>query len=147
MALPTTIAGVAFPVNTCDTRPFLSSGGNVYIVLVNSTTTTKLKVMKATDPASSFSEVDAANAPVTPAAIYAISVCQVGDVLHIATYSGASTNELKYHTFNMGTDLYAVKNETVEDTNPENDRHRLCSIHVRSDGNPIIVYGGTLDAL
>ena len=147
MALPTTLTGVAFTPLSSYGGPFISSTGNVYWVGRNSATTTKLAVMKATDPTSSFADQDTANSPTTGAAIQSVSVCQVADVLHIATYSVDSTNELRYHTFNMATDAYVIINEAVADTSVENVAQRICSINVRSDGQPVIVYGGTLDVI
>ena len=148
MALPTTLTGVAFPPEKSDHGPFISSAGNVYIVLRDSVTTSNLVVHKATDPTSSCSEADAAVAPDVGAAIYSLSSFQVADVIHIATWAKADP-EVRYHTFNMATDQWGTVNETVEDlaNRPTIAGSKRVSIVVRSNGVPVIQYSGSFDAL
>src|SRR5688572_24647398 len=104
MALPTTISGidVAVPV----AGPFKSSGGNVYFIGKDSSTTNTLRAFNATDPTTSFSNVgtDFTVTNVTVGAqINAISAWQDGDTLHVATSQHDTTtttnNTYRYHTF------------------------------------------------
>ena len=148
MALPTSLSGVGFPPEKSDHGPYISSAGNVYIVLRDSVTTSNLVVHKATNPTSSFAEADAVDAPDVGAAINSLSCYPVGDVIHIATWAAADP-EIRYHTFNMATDQWGTVNETVEDlaNRPTVDGSKRVSIVVRSNGVPVIQYSGSYDAL
>ena len=147
MALPTTISGIGFhqPPYRSGKLVFISSTGNVYIIGLDSTNSYIVRAMKATDPTSSFSEVDSANRPVTTSptvGVAAIDVYQVGDVLHIVTQGSSSPSlALFYHTFNMATDSWVITDETIKSSTTGSDG--TCYISVReTDSKPIVFYVG-----
>jgi hypothetical protein len=150
MALPTTISGFAtLTVGGRNvSRPFLSSGGNVYVVGWGSTTTL-LRAFKATDPTDSFSNI---GTDVTlENALQVVSAIQDGDLIHVATFNAAATSaiDLRYHTFNMATDEWVITNELVVEnfsvvSNAVYVGH--VDIMVRSDGDVIIFYNGQSQA-
>ena len=151
MALPVTISGVATGPNLTKWSggPYKSSGGSYYAVLVDSTTTSKLAVVKATDPTSSFSIQDATNAPNVGAAPYSVWVFPDGDDLKICTAAAADA-EYRYHVFHMATDLWdgTLKNETVENVKDRPHAGALfCSVVVRSDDDVVVLYNGDVDAV
>src|SRR5574341_759809 len=116
MPLPVTISNTQ--VNILGIRrfgPWISSGGNVYVVLLNSADKSLIEVYKATDPESSFSEQDSADAPNLTNNSDALSAVQVGDVLHIVA-SEETTGRVSYHTFDMATDQWVIVNEQVTAT-------------------------------
>ena len=79
------------------------------------TTSSKIHVFKATDPASSFTEQDSANVPAQTLATTANSslrALQNGDVLSIAAGDGTTTPAYKFHQFSMATDLWST---TIKD--------------------------------
>lgn len=141
MALPLTITGVEYALRCTMQPPFLSSGGNVYVVGRWSSDTTQLSAWKATDPTTSFTEQDTANRPDMTNTMMVISAVQVGDVIHIATQE-STTARVGYHTFNMATDAWGVKNEAVV-TPATAPAAQGCAIAVRSDGDVIILYNGS----
>ena len=151
MALPTTISGIQNADVKGDSAPRISpTTGAVYVLGVNTTSPNTLRMMKSTDVTSSFSAQDDSNAPAlgTAAAVKSFSVFQVGDMLHIATWSTVAP-EVRYHTFNMasGTDGWVTKNETVETlTNVPSDG-RTVDIVVLPNGEQRIQYGGSYDVL
>lgn len=150
MALPTTITGIQLPAHGGFSGPFVSSAGNVYILGINTTTTSQLRMMKATDPTSSFSAVDDANAPNTGnALINSLWGYQDGDTLHIGTWAPSSTTaEVRYHTFLMDSDAWSVKNEDVANISatPNALGRNVCIPGLRS-GQPVIIYGGDTDTI
>jgi hypothetical protein len=126
--------------------PFISSGGNVYVILLDSADTSIIEAWKATDPETSFSEQNSAGKPDLTNLVTAMSVYQVGDVLHIATQEDV-TSRVAYHTFNMATDLWAIVNETVDAMGGTAVLVTTVSIILRSDGDVIILYAGALDTV
>ena len=113
MALPVTISGLVHATGSITvSRPFISSGGNVYVIGRESTT---LGAYKATDPTSSFSAVGTSPSLTN---INNLNAVQVGDVLHVVTASASASTSVdyKYHTFNMATDagLEPRANASVE---------------------------------
>src|SRR5712691_831377 len=103
MALPTTISSTALPTRQqFRLGPFISSTGNVYAVLLD-TTNTKIHVYKATDPTSSFTEQDSGNIPGQVSA-GTLWVIQNGDVLSIAGATDSTAPAYKFHQFSMATD-------------------------------------------
>jgi len=150
MALPTTITGfAALSVGGRNvSRPFLSSGGNVYVVGWGSTLTL-LRAFKATDPTDSFSNI---GTDVTlENQLEVVSAIQDGDLIHVATFNADATTaiDLRYHTFNMATDEWVITNELVVEnfgvvSNAVYVGH--VDITVRSDGDVIILYNGQSQA-
>jgi hypothetical protein len=150
MALPTTITGFAeLSVGGRNvSRPFLSSGGNVYVVGWGSTLTL-LRAFKATDPTDSFSNI---GTDVTlENQLQVVSAIQDGDLIHVTTFNAAATTaiDLRYHTFNMATDEWVITNELVVEnfgvvSNAVYVGH--VDITVRSDGDVIILYNGQSQA-
>src|SRR3990172_7916548 len=139
MALPVTISGVAFASGNYFEGPFLS-GGAFYAVFEDTTTAGKLNVVKATDPTSSFSTQDAANAPDAGTAILSMWVYQDGTDLKIVTAT-ATGPEYRYHVFHMATDLWdsTLKNETIEDVKDQPALVNFsCSLAVRSDDDVVV---------
>lgn len=156
MALPTTISSTWTTVTGgCRFGPFLSSAGNVYILLkITASISPSWAMYKATDPTSSFSEVDSAHRPANGGAndVTGISAVQDGDTLHIvmANNDGALNKaSYRYDTFDMSTDLWGVVDEaihtglTVSDTTAGvNGGLQNCDIVVRSDGTIVVGYNG-----
>lgn len=142
---------MAFPtqVDTYDMfenqiKPYISSGGNVYVIKEASATT--IKAYKATDPTSSFS---AQTGGPTFTAIGHTTTVQDGDTIHVATYD--STDSLiEYHEFDMSTDIWDTTNETVADiSGMDAPGVSSCSIMVRGvSGDELVVsYGGLTDTV
>lgn len=138
MALPTTISGVLMAAQCVRTGPFISSNGNVYLILTDSVDASIMEIWKATDPTSSFSEQDVAGKPDFANNIQALAAFQVADVLHIANQQ-ASTGDLYYSQFSMATDTWVTASELI--TSAPNFGS-FCSIGVRSNGDIIVLHGG-----
>ena len=133
MALPTTISGVFFGDKNINIGPFISSGGNVYVVI--QITSSSVAVFKATDPTSSFSEQDSGNRPNNGTADVLCDVTQEGDTLHIITYQGVA-NPVRYSQFSMSSDTWVRGAVTI--VTPTNDGNGArASIAVRSNGDLI----------
>jgi len=145
MALPTTIAGVQVIAAARKCGGFLSSGGNVYIIFLDSTDASIVEAWKATDPTSSFSEQNSAGKPDLTNLVIAIAAYQAGDVIHIVTKE-ASTGRIAYHTFNMATDAWGTVNEQVTATTFVVTGETV-DIVLRSDGDVIVIYNGAQDTV
>ena len=152
MALPVTISSTQFPDQNYFEGPFIDGNGNVYIVLLNSTTQ-DLEVYKATDPTDSFSEVDAAGAPTAGSSGASVWVIQDGDTLHIIAINLGGGVSVRYHTFTTSDhattgDEWVVANELVEAPGASSaDGERSCSIVARSDGTVVVIYNGDEDSV
>ena len=147
MALPTTITGfvVSTLVIEAITRPFVSSGGNVY-VFGRSSTAGEIKAVKATDPTSSFSGVGTDFATTSGNSINSIDAYQVGDNIHVVTSDGPSTaTDLRYHIFSMSSDSWTTTNELIKDnaTPVSAASQSNIQLSVRSDGDVIVLYNGS----
>lgn len=151
MAFPTTISTGGQFANVGGSKPYISSAGNVYVI-IKSDLTYKIRAFKATDPTSSFSNVGTDVAVTSTNAIKGIGTYQVGDVIHVVTMdytSVAAAIDLRYHTFDMSSDTWTLSNETIKDnmsfpasgTNAD-----FPSISVRSNGDVIVFYNGPLVA-
>lgn len=148
MALPVTISAVQFPDQNYYCGPFLS-GGNFYVVLLDSTDASIVEVYKATDPTSSFSEQDSANKPNATNNVKSLWVDQDGTDLYIS-HQEASTQRVGYSIFHMATDLWdgTVVDEAIITPTGVTDVAVGCSISFRSsDSIPIVLYNGTIDNL
>lgn len=129
--------------------PFISSAGNVYLILADNADRSILEIWKATDPTSSFSEADSANHRDLANVMINVDAVQVGDVLHIAVVEAVSTNNsgrVSYHTFNMATDAWALNEEIVAAPSPTQTLSGV-GIAVRSDGDVIVGYSGARDTV
>lgn len=150
MAFPTTITTVG-DVNEGGARPFLSSAGNVYVIVRDNVTTSKLRAFKATDPTSSFSNVGTDPQVTSTHAIQGYATYQVGDVIHIVTQdcSVNTSVDLRYHKFDMSSDSWSLTNEaivTAVSTSVAVASHQP-SITVRSSGDVIVLYNGATTAI
>lgn len=137
MALPTTIDGTNVLLTTTPplyAGPFISSAGNVYVVVFGSGGGVP-RVYKATDPTSSFAEQNSAGRP-TGDVRNALWVLQDSDTLRI--YQSISL----YHDFSMSTDTWGLKQKAtgVGLTSP-------ASFIKRSDGSLILLGAVTSETL
>jgi len=154
MALPTIVinfgAAIA-PSSAIHFPPFSSSSGNIYVICLNTgSNATEVRAQKATDPTSSFSEVDATNNPTVTGPPYIRGLCttQVSDVLHIAwSVNDTSGGSIIYYSqFNMSSDTWvnlsggsraiAVKSGFSQTLGPK----RELAIGVNSSGH-IYIHG------
>src|SRR5262245_16754418 len=144
MALPLSLSNVTLLAGSFAPKPFISSAGNVYLVLLDSADNSLIEVHKATDPTSAFTEQDSANKPnlTNNVGTHGFHAVQVGDVIHIVT-GEATTFRVGYHTFNMATDAWAIVNETVTTSAATGGT----TIGVRSDGDVIVLYQGPNDTV
>jgi len=149
MAFPTSVGN--FVDRGCG-GPFLSSGGNVYIIGTAPGDTTKLSAYKATDPTVSFSNVGTDFAMTSGSGIGVLAATQVGDNIHVATHDAASatTNQIRYHIFSMSSDTWTTTNEAIKGTNFSTVSASTTiyglGISLRSDGDVIVIYQGPLVA-
>lgn len=143
MAFPTTVSTI---VNTYHGvgGPWVSSGGNVYILTKTGAST--LHMFKATDPASSFANAGTDFVVTSGNTIRQLDGFQVADLIHVVTRDAGSlsTNVLRYHVFDMSTDTWTTMNQLVRDvyTIPQLIDESIVRIRVRSDGTKIILYEG-----
>lgn len=106
MALPVVISGVNMPGTRHYIGPYISSAGNVYGIFRDSTNTAQLRAEKATDPTSSFAEVDSSNRPVFgTAAVWALKTRQVGSIIHVAGIE-TTDNQVWYAAFDTADDTW-----------------------------------------
>lgn len=142
MAFPTTITGLVSPVS----QPFISSGGNVYVIGTDSTTTSKIRAFKATDPTSSFSNVGTDISVTGGNTIEGLAVYQTGDNLHVVTCGSSTIGDvdLYFHIFSMSSDSWTTSNEVIKDTYAiaASAIPREVGISIRSDGDTIVIYNG-----
>ena len=148
MALPVTLLGMAFPVNSGNGRlgPFKSSGGNFYAVFIDLSFPDDIEIMKATDPTVSFSNI--ATHDIGTLSIVSMAVHQEGDDLHIVLLSTGTF--VMYGVFSMSSDTFTTTPANVNDgtddaISDDGDADQTCDISVRSDGDVIIVYSGDED--
>jgi hypothetical protein len=143
MALPVTISSSAFPAQNYFCGPFKAPNQQYYLVLLESTGSTP-EVFMATDPTSSFAAQDASNNPTaTPESMWAYLS---GSEIHIATASADGNDpEIQYHVFDTASDTWATTDEEIEDTKGVAAGFESCSIAVRSDGDVIVLYNGSID--
>jgi hypothetical protein len=101
-----------------------------------------MRAYKATDPTSSFSEAGTSFTP-SGTSRAALDVFQVGDVLHVA-HLGYFNGEgdVYYHVFNMSSDTWTTTNEAVSIAFTPAIAPGSISIHLRSDGDVIILHNG-----
>ena len=153
MALPTTISGTKFTVLVSSPiysfGPFLSAGGNVYVVLLGSVDS-KLHVYKATDPTSSFTEQDSSHIPAqAPANWASVKVLQNGDVLSIVGGAYSTTPAYKFHQFSMATDLWSatIKDKAIASPTTVQGYDTGIDIVKRSDASFVAFFNGAKEVL
>lgn len=147
MALPVTISGVAFPTQNYYIGPFLS-GGNVYVVLLDSSDLSLVEVHKATDPTDSFSEQDSGNKPDHIFNIIGLWAEQVGTDLHISQsgHNGSTSHRVHYGIFHMATDLWdTLVDDFVAQAQNVVAGDCASSLVVRSGGDVVIFFTGDHD--
>src|SRR5262245_23813427 len=142
MALPTTITGISTGIQIIG--PFKSSAGNIYVIGRSTADTTKWRVMKATDPTSSFSQVGSDTGFGSSKALQYIAGYQVSDVIHIFSmaYTTVTSVDGGYITFNMSADTFGTGDSvgTSVDTSTQGGAGAPnCAIVVRSGGNPVVL--------
>lgn len=145
MALPTLVdSGETFEGGSQSNYggPF-SANGNVYVIATDDFAD-NVKAYRATDPTSSFTEVD--QVVTTPTiAMHVLWATQHDNIIHIVTAHAETDGDYYYHTFNMDTELFVVENE-VMDSPQTIDPLSLCAmVVVRSDGDVCVCYGGDQD--
>jgi hypothetical protein len=145
MAFPTTIS-TTFGASLGFSGPFLSSGGNVYVITISNTGGDDLRAYKATDPTSSFTAVGTDVSVTSGDAIQGVSIVQSGDNLHVVSVDGSAANkDLRYHVFSMSSDSWTTSNELIKDnaTPVTGFVPYPVSISIRSDGDVIVLYNGS----
>lgn len=140
MALPVTITSLDATSATMQVcGGFKSSAGNFYAIGRTAGTTTQLTVVKATDPADTWSVVATLDA-VSPAIFSRISCFQVSDTLHIATTETATN--VRYHVFSFSSDSFTISNELASTVAVNDQNFRDLGIVVRNS-DPLIVFNST----
>ena len=146
MALPVSLSGLFTTTSNGPkvSRPFLSSGGNVYIAGIIADGS-KLGMVKATDPASSFSSIGA-DFTVT-GTLHCVDAVISGDSIHVVTASNTSASAInyRYHKFDIATDAWVINNSVIASSvNPlvSTASEAKILVSVRSDGDVIVIYQG-----
>lgn len=141
MAFPTLLGATSdYAIYTGVARPYISSAGNVYVMLGDAADTSMLEVFKASDPSSSFAATDTLT--ITSGNIVFYNAFQVGDLLHTVTVDD-SNSAIEYHIFDMSTDSWTLENDTITSvTSPATFSLDSAGIVVRSTGDVVVIYGG-----
>ena len=150
MAFPTTITGITLA--TGGIVPYISSGGNVYLIGKSTANANKIRAFKATDPTSSFSNVGTDPTVTALSTLISVATFQVGDVIHVATIDDTAITSIniQYHKFDMSTDTWTLVNEAVVTAYAEaatGDVDNSAAITVRSNGDVILLYNGAKAAV
>lgn len=152
MAFPTTITTDGLATRGI-AGPFVSSGGNVYVIVTDDDRF-DVRALKATDPSASFAGVGTdivvgASSDI----IYALAGYQVGDVIHVVSKNGVGNNpvDIRYHAFDMSSDTWTTSNEMIK-TNVAlaSGQHGFkvdIAIVVRSDGHKVVIYNGATETV
>lgn len=143
MALPVTINSSAFVAQNYFSGPFKAPNGQYYVVILESTGSTP-EVFMATDPTSSFTAQDTSNNPTTtPLSMWSYLS---GSEIYIATARADGNNpEIQYHVFDTDSDAWTTTDEEIENTKNVDAGFESVSIAVRSDGDVIVLYNGSVD--
>lgn len=160
MPLPTDPGAEPFP-HISHGPPFLSSGGDVYVVGRGNGAgeLDEVHMMKATDPTTqaSWAEQDAAGHPVagiSDPGYLSMWAEQIGDLIHVVTQQDGQASgmdnlyEVEYHRFDMSTDTWTTVNESVDTApNIESETYGFditgVSISVFSDNDSVIAFQDT----
>lgn len=156
MALPTTITspGLLDGFRQSYVGPFISSGGNVYVFTQIDTgvgNPKEAQAWKATDPTSSFSEVDSTNRPQlddnSPG--FSMNCLQDGDEIHLVSLKRwvVAGENIIYARFDMSTDAWVdisggAREIVVANVDAPSDlvsNNGACDIAVLSDGTLRVV--------
>lgn len=145
MALPSVISTLVDPWHGVG-GPYVSSGGNVY-VLTRSAGAGELHMFKSSDPATSgWANAGTDVAMTSGNTIRHIGAYQVADLIHVVTRdaAGTSSNQIRYHVFDMSTDTWTTTNTLVKTTYTQKGTvdESPVRIIVRGDGNKIVFYEG-----
>jgi hypothetical protein len=116
--------------------------------VVNNIGTEFVRVIKATDPTSSWTEQDSSNAPAAPINYSAnpgcISSVMDGNTLHAVVRDDVG---IVYVQFDCATDTWTTTSSesaaAAQGSNPPDKQ--WCSLAVRSDGDVIVAYNGITD--
>ena len=149
MALPTTITGLSTSPNKYS-QPFISSGGNVYVVGRDTSTTSLIRAFKATDPTSSFSNVGTDFNLTSSHSLETLVAIQSGDNIHVATTdSSAGSLTILYHVFSMSSDSWTTTNESILGSTSvvNSSALSMLGISIRSDGDVIVTHNGSTDKI
>lgn len=150
MAFPTSISATTDVLADTKRRvkPFISSGGNVYVIAPSGTTGGQgITAYKATDPTSSFSSVGTGPSFTNLESMHAT---QDGDIIYVVSID--SDPIVEFHEFNMGTDTWDTTNETVEDISGKDAPTAVTSYWATiayrdvSGDELVIAYSGQVDA-
>lgn len=148
MALPVTLSNVV----RCDNAlrhtygPFKSSGGNFYGVFLDSTNNYTVRILKATDPTSSWTTPSGGTKNSTSSQkIHAFSAWNNGDDIYVFTVLDDET--IEFHVWSMSSDSWTTSNSTVTSATAAtlDSAKRIYVRELRSDGDIIIEYGGAPD--
>ena len=127
-------------------RPYISTGGNVYVFVLDDVTLSKFRAFKATDPTVSFSNVGTDPQITVGNTLHGIATYQVGDIIHVVTQdsNGGLSYNLRYHKFDMSSDSWTTTNEVIKSAfSPVSDEVAAkIALSVRSDGDVILLYNG-----
>lgn len=150
MAFPTSVTTDG--LNRGAAGPFISSTGNIYFVSL-SQNAYDVRMWKATDPTSSFSNVgtDIVIGGGTDE-IWSIAGYQVGDNIHVVTKNGVSDGtlvDIRYHQFDCSTDTWFWANTAIKSNMTLGTGGRgiqaMVDICVRGDGAIFIAYNGSAE--
>ena len=150
MALPVTISDIRLGDQNSYHGPFKSSGSNFYTVAQDGGSDGTLRAYKATDPTSSFPQVDTStNSPTVNSVIPSFWVFQDGDNLHAIVVEKSGAVSVQYARFDMSSDTWVdvdtgVEIVTIEITGNTQTAHAV-TIAVRSDGDIPVAYQGDSD--
>jgi hypothetical protein len=144
MAFPSTISTLVQPWNGLG-GPYVSSGGNTYVV-ARSSTENALHIFKASDPSTSWAGAGVDVVMTSGNPILQFASCVFNNIIYVVTRdaASASTNVIRFHAFDMGTDTWTTSNTLVKNTytikGPLDES--IVRIIVRSLTSIIIMYEG-----
>jgi len=153
MALPTTITGVNVIDKTAGLiGPFISSGGDVYVVFQDSAALGNLDIYKSVDVTTSFSQIATVAVDRGSGAaqeIFGYAVVQDGDNLCIGTVhrqTSPGDHPVLYHEFSMSSDSFTVSNQDTTGGGTIVDVDKKIDILKRAAG-PVVIYNGPSESV
>jgi len=149
VALPTTIepgGDISFrgPSSQGRIRPYISSAGNVYLIMFTSGDAL-IGVFKATDPTDSFTFLSTATVLLANSGAEGqLATFQDGDDVHVATQD--DNEAILYHVFSMSSDTWTTSNEAVTSAvGTDVNADKAISISLETGGDIILFYQGASD--
>lgn len=143
MAFPSTISSLIEPYHNVG-GPFVSSLDAVYVI-TRTAGGGGVQIFKGIGPIDTWSGVASLNVT-SGNTVRALDVYQVSDALHIVTRdaAAASSNQIRYHVFDMSTDTFTTSNQLVKTTYTQAGTvdESMIGIVVRSAGDKIVIYEG-----